>query len=184
MDNGAMSYQRYLDGDENGLVEIVELYGANLMLFINRYVHNMDVAEDLMEDTFCEIIFHKNRYRGKSSFKTYLFSIARNKAVDFIRKERHYQSVPLEQVEYKPDDIEQLESKVIKEQENKQLYDALNQLKDDYRMVLHLIYFEDMSYEEISRVMGKSNRQIKNLAYRARQSLKSIMETEDFSYEG
>ncbi len=183
MDNGAMSYRRYLDGDENGLVEIVELYGASLMLFIHRYVHNLDVAEDLMEDTFCELIFHKGRYRGKSSFKTYLFSIARNKAVDYIRKERRFQKVPMEQAEYKVADMEELEQRIIKDEYQKLLYDAMLQLNDDYRTVLYLIYFEEMSYEEISRVMKKSHRQIKNLAYRARQSLKVIMNEEGFSYE-
>ncbi len=184
MDNGAISYRRYLDGDENGLVEIVELYGASLMLFIHRYVHNLDIAEDLMEDTFCELIFHKSRYRGKSSFKTYLFSIARNKAVDYIRKERRFKKVPMEQAEYKASDIAELEQRVLKNEDKKQLYDAMNQLNDEYRMVLYLLYFEEMSYDEISHVMKKNNRQIKNLAYRARQSLKSIMKEEGFSYEG
>ncbi len=184
MDNGAISYRRYLEGDENGLVEIVELYGASLMLFIHRYVHNLDIAEDLMEDTFCELIFHKNRYRGKSSFKTYLFSIARNKAVDYIRKESRFHQIPLEQMEYTASDLEELEKRVLQEQDKKDLYHALEQLQDEYRTVLYLLYFVEMSYEEISHVMKKNNRQIKNLAYRARQSLKRIMKEEGFSYEG
>ncbi len=183
MDNGAASYRRYLDGDENGLVEIVEMYGANLVLFLYRYVHNYDVAEDLMEDSFCELIFHKNRYRGKSSFKTYLFSIARNKAIDYVRKEQRYSHIPIEDMEEQTSSMVEIEKEILKEQDKQQLYDAMATLHEDYRTVLHLLYFEEMSYEEIARVMNKNVRAIKNLAYRARQSLKSIMKDEGFSYE-
>ena len=73
MDNGASSYRRFLDGDETGLNEIVEMYGDNLMYFINGLVKNIDMAEDLMEDTFMELVVHKHHFREESSFKTYLF---------------------------------------------------------------------------------------------------------------
>lgn len=86
MDNGASSYRRFLNGDENGFVEIVEQYGASLIFFINGFVGDFAAAEDLMEETFCDLIFHKNRYKGKASFKTYLFAIARNKAVTYLKK--------------------------------------------------------------------------------------------------
>ena len=59
MDNGASSYRRFLNGNENGFVEIVEQYGANLIFFINGFVRNIAVAEDLMEETFCDLIFNK-----------------------------------------------------------------------------------------------------------------------------
>ncbi len=86
MDNGASSYRRFLNGDESGFVEIVEAYGANLIFFINGMVGNITAAEDLMEETFCDLIFYKSRYKGKSSFKTYLFAIARNKAATYLKK--------------------------------------------------------------------------------------------------
>ena len=86
MDNGASSYRRFLNGDENAFAEIVEQYGANLFFFINGFVRNTVVAEDLMEETFCDLIFYKHRYKGKSSLKTYLFAIARNKAVTYLKK--------------------------------------------------------------------------------------------------
>ena len=56
-------------------------------------------------------------------------------------------------------------------------------LPKDYKTVLYLIYFEDMSYNEIEKIMKKNNKQIKNLAYRARLSLKEILRREGFNYE-
>lgn len=178
MDNGASSYRRFLDGDEAGLNEIVEMYGDNLMYFINGIVKNIEMAEDLMEDTFMELLIHKHHFRGESSFKTYLFKIGRNKALNALKRNRIY-------VEFDDDleDLQKLEDTIITNEKNRHVKSAMSKLKDDYATVIHLLYFEDMSYDEIGRVMKKTNKQIKNLAYRARNSLKEILEKEGFSYE-
>ena len=72
---------------------------------------------------------------------------------------------------------------IIKSDKNRHVREAMKKIKDDYSTVIHLIYFEGMSYEEVGKVMRKSNKQIKNLAYRARNSLKEVLEKEGFSYE-
>ena len=56
MDNGASSYRRFLDGDESGLTDIVNMYGDKLMLFINSFVNNLSLAEEIMEDVFMELV--------------------------------------------------------------------------------------------------------------------------------
>ena len=56
MDNGASSYRRYLDGDDTGIVEIIRDYKDSLTLYINSYVHNIFIAEDLMEDTLVKVL--------------------------------------------------------------------------------------------------------------------------------
>lgn len=183
MDNGAESYRRFLDGDESAFAEILEQYGASLILFINGYVKNVTVAEDLMEDTFCELIFHKNRYRGKSSFKTYIFSIARNKAVTYLKKNSRRADLPVENYEKELSDIDSLERDVLKSDEKRAVYEALNKINHDYGIVLHLLYFENMAYEEIAEVLRKNNKQIKNLAYRGRKALKAELEKGGFTYE-
>lgn len=63
-----------------------------------------------------------------------------------------------------------------------QLYDALAKLKPEYREALYLVYFEDMSYHMAAQVMNKNERQITNLIYRGKQSLKAILEKEGFQY--
>ena len=178
MDNGASSYRRFLAGDETGLNELVEMYGDNLMYFINGLVKNIDMAEDLMEDTFMELVVHKHHFREESSFKTYLFKIGRNKALNALKRNRIYAELDTD-----IEDIEKLEETIITNDKNRHIKEAMSKLKDDYATVIHLLYFEDMSYEEISKIMKKTNKQIKNLAYRARNSLKEVLEKEGFSYE-
>ena len=84
MDNGASSYRRFLDGDDKGIAEIVGDYKDGLILYLNGYVNNILIAENLTEDTFFRLITRKPRYSGKSTFKSWLYAIGRNVAVDFI----------------------------------------------------------------------------------------------------
>lgn len=178
MDNGASCYRRFLEGDESGLNEIVEMYGNNLMFFINGYVKDIGLAEDIMEDTFMELIVHKHHFREESSFKTYLFKIGRNKALNTIKKNKH--NVP---IETDLEDATKLEELIIQNEKNKHIRQAMKEINEMYAQVIHLLYFEEMSYEEIGKVLNKNNKQVKNLAYRARNSLKEVLEKEGFSYE-
>ena len=178
MDNGASSYRRFLEGDETGLNEIVEMYGNHLMFFINGYVKNITLAEDIMEDTIMELIVHKHQFREESSFKTYLFKIGRNKALNALKKNK-----VMVALETDIEDTTRLEDFIIKNDKNRHIQKAMTKINSLYAQVIHLLYFEDMSYEQIGKVLKKNNKQIKNLAYRARNSLKEVLEKEGFSYE-
>jgi len=185
MDNGASSYRRFLEGDNDAFTEIVELYKENLIFFINRYVHDLDSAEDISEDVFVELLVHKHRYNFKTSFKTYLFSIARHKAIDHVRKlSRHGEtSYDDEFGDAQTPDEKDLEDEFIASERERQLHKAIDKLNSDYREVLHLLYFENMTTEEAGRVLRKNRKQIENLSYRAKGMLKKILEKEDFCYE-
>ena len=77
MDNGASSYRRFLDGDKNAFDEILDLYRESLIFFINRFVHNLDTAEDLAADSFAELLVNPKRFNFSCSLKTYLFTSLR-----------------------------------------------------------------------------------------------------------
>ena len=85
MDNGASSYRRFLDGDDKGLAEIVRDYKDGLILYLNGFVSNISIAEELMEETFFKIITKKPRFNPKHSFKTWLYTIGRNVVIDYLR---------------------------------------------------------------------------------------------------
>lgn len=172
-----------MEGNGDALREIVEKYGAGLMLFINRYVNNLSIAEELMEDTFCELVFRRGAYKGESSFKTYLYTIGKNKAVDYIRKSAKYGVVPIEDVAAELRELTLLEDMVIKDEQSRELWSAMNGIGEEYRSVLYLLYFEEMSYDSMGKVLKKSVKQIKNLAYRARKALKGELERRGFVYE-
>ena len=183
MDNGASSYRRFLDGDDYAIAEIVGAYKDGLILYLNGYVHNVFVAEELAEDTFFRLITKKPRFGGNSSFKSFLYAIGRNVAVDYIRHRSKVRQMPLEEAENHIAAVESLEQTYLREEQKLALNRALAQLPDDYRHVLWLSFFEDFSNQEIAAIMRKNERQVRNLLYRAKQSLKSILEKEGFVYE-
>ena len=179
MDNGADSYRRFLNGDESGFDEILELYHDNLIYFINRYVKNFTAAEDLA-DTFMELLIHKKRYSFKSSFKTYLFSIARHKAVDYIRREKRFSPVPADELPEDCTDIDEVEKTVISDETQKKIKEISLTLSEDYATYIHLSVFEGMDNDDIAKIMKKSKKQIANLSYRAKNAMREALRKEGF----
>lgn len=184
MDNGAVCYRRFLDGDDNGFVEIIRDYKDGLILYLCGITGNVHLAEDLTEDTFVKIITKKPKFAGKSTFKTWLYAIARNVAFDYLRKNKDVQQVSTEELHYLQSDEESLERAYIKEEERIELHRAMDKLLPDYKQALWLTYFEEFSAKEVSQIMHKSVHSVETLLYRARRSLKAELEREGFVYEG
>jgi len=183
MDNGASSYHRFLKGDKSGLEELVEMYNDNLIFFLNGYVNNMAVAEDLAAETFFEIMIHKNNFREIFSFKTWLFKIGRNNAIDYLRKQSRAHLLPIEEAKNESDKYN-LEDIILKDERKRRIHSALHMINTDYQDAICLVYLEEMSYAEAAAVLKKNTKQIKNLTYRAKQALKAVLEKEEFFDEG
>ncbi len=183
MDQGAILYQRYLEGDDSAFSDLLNEYRDSLIFFLNRTLDNLSVAEEIAAEAFAELIIHKGRYKGKVAFKTYLYSIGHHKMVDYIRKEARHPKVTYEDATEKSLSYASFEQDVVKDAQNQLLYQGMAGLPEDYRVALYLFYFENMSYEEAAVVMKKNKKQIANLVFRAKAALKKALEQEGFEYE-
>lgn len=183
MDNGYASYRRFLDGDDSGIACLIREYKDGLILYLNGIVGNISLAEELVIDTFAKIAIKKPRFAGRSSFKTWLYAIGRNVALDHLRREGKMKTVSPDECAELSDDGEELLSSYIKEERRLSVHRTMGKLCPDYRQVLWLVYFEDLSNAEAAIIMKKSRHQIENLVYRAKKSLKSELEKEGFVYE-
>ncbi len=184
MDNGASSYRRFLDGDESGIVEIIRDYKDGLILYLNGFTQNIHVAEDLMEDTFVRLVVKKPAFSARYTFKTWLYTIGRNVAIDYLRHNSKIAVMPTEELPNLSRDEQNLEKSYLQEEDKILVHRAMSRLKSEYRQVLYLSFFEDFSNAQTAVVMKKSKRQIENLLYRAKLSLKSELDKEGFVYEG
>ena len=189
MDNGACSYRRFLEGDDEGVVEIIRDYKDGLILFLNRYVNNVHIAEELAEETFFRIIIKKPHFVKKASFKTWLYTIGRNTASNYLKHAGRTLHADLEDFnrlsgEMESLEIESLEKTYIREEEKIVVHRALGDINPDYAKVLYLKFFENMSNDEIAAVLKKNKRQVENLIYQSKRALKSELEREGFHYEG
>ena len=170
-------YSRYLaERNEEDFRILLERHREGLVLFLCSFVHNMEDAEELMLDAYAEAAAGAD-YSGKSTFKTWLFSIGKNLALMRLRKRRRTAEEPLERAD---ETAAPPELDILREERDRQLYEALSYLREDYRQILILLYFEDMTHGEAGRVMGKSRRQIYNLAERGRAALKEKLERMGF----
>lgn len=177
-------YQLFLDGDNTGFEQLVMKYKDHLIYFIHRYIKNLDLAEDLAQDVFVEVLIHKERFKLSSSFKTYIFTIGHNKAVDYIRK---YSRQILVEDLTTPKDAEvwkqeesQLERHILQQEEKQLLMKSIKCLKEDYQAAILMVDLEGMSYKEASSVLHKTIPQMKILIYRARKALKKVLEKEEY----
>lgn len=160
-------------GDRESFGVLFDRYADRLTLFIYSIVRQREDAEELTLDTFAVVAAQKNVYRGESGFGTWLFAIAKRQAYQALRKRRPL-LMPLSGSV--PADDDPPETALLKDERNRQLYRALEQLKPEYRQTLYLMYFENMSVEEIQTITGKSARQIYKLASRGRASLREKLE--------
>lgn len=185
MDLGAMCYRRYLDGDDQAFDDLIRLYHDNLIFFIQRTVRDPILAEDLAEDCFVELIVHPHRYNFRTPLKTYLYAIAHHKSVDAVRKKVRHATEPLDDcTDLPPDPSLSPEEAVLRTERHRAVHRALEQIHADYREVLHLLYFDEVSYEDAARIMRKTKKQIENLAYRGRKALRAELEKGGFYFEG
>lgn len=183
MDNGESSYRRFLGGDENGIVEIIRDYKDGLILYLNSFVGNICTAEELAEETFIKLVVKKPKFRGKSTFKTWLYAIGRNTATDYLRKSSKKSCSSIEDYPNLSSDEYDLEKSYIREEQKISVHKALKKLNPEYSQVLYLIYFEDFDNSQAAQIMKKNKRQIENLIYRAKKSLKTALDKEGFCYE-
>lgn len=184
MDNGAINYRRFRDKeDKNALIEIIKEYKDGLMYFLYSIVRDINVAEDLTEDTFVLLGTKKPKDKQDCSFKTWLYTIGRNLAIDYLRKSARHS---LFNISDYPDLISpeaEPEISFILEERKQILYHSIERLNPEYRQILWLVYFENLSHKECSVIMKKNVHNIETLVYRARQALKKQLEQDGFIYE-
>lgn len=175
MENDHLDYERFLAGDEEGLSALVERYRFSLFYFIQAILHDAVLSEEVMEDSFAALFLHRGKFYFRSSFKTYLFRIAKNKALDVLRHKKHLSFDAL------PENLTSFNDPLalcLKKEKSSELFSALSALHPPYRMVLYLLYIEEMSYEQAGAILHKSQKQIKNLAFRAREAAKKQLKEE------
>lgn len=106
MDNGASSYLRFLNGDKEGFVDIVKEYRNGLVLFINVIVGDIHISEEAADNALMKLYIKKPKYRSECSFKAWLYTIGKNAALDYIKKLRRKQYVPIEDYYYLADETD------------------------------------------------------------------------------
>lgn len=174
MDTCASSYRRYLGGEEGAFDQIVKELFDPLVFFIDRYVRDTAASEDIAIDVFAELVAHRHRYNFKVQLKTYLFMMGRSRALNYLKHRKRLAETELSEADC-ADDRQDLEERFVRSERARLLHGAIGQLPEDMRTAVHLVYFADLSYEEAAKVMKKTKKQVDNLLYRAKASLRATL---------
>ena len=161
-------YNLFYNGETLAVKEIVLRFRKGLTLFVNGYVNNIHDAEDIVSDTFVKVIIKKPKIKDENYFKTYLYKVAKNLALDYL-KQKKKQVVFYDN--YIIIDDKDLEEKV----ENKNLVEAISKLKKEYRLIIYLRYYNDFSIEEICKIVNRNKKYVYNVLNRAKSELKALL---------
>ena len=175
--NDITLYQRFLSGDDSGLQRLMERYGNSLTLYIDGYLHDIHEAEDLMIEAFAYFVAKRPRLRD-DGFRAYLYKSARHLALRCLQKKRRKQLFSFDDLEQEPESDVLLETLVQTDERNRILWRCMDELVPAYREALYLVYFEGMRHAEAAAVMRKTEKQIADLVYRGRASLRKTLERE------
>ena len=172
-------YKEFILGNKNSFEEIVIRHKDNIIYFIQRYVKSIDIAEDLAQDVFVYMLINKKSYKFEYSLKTYLYTIAKSKALNYIKREKRIVALDENQFE----DIEELEEKIFKNERAENLKKCIKKLKIEYQDAIYLADIEGLGYKEIGYILKKTEPSIKVLIHRARKSLEKVVREEAYKYE-
>ena len=170
---------RFQEGDINAYNELVKRYKDRLLNFVFRYFNNREQAEDVVQDTLIKLYTHASYYKKIAKFSTWIFTIAKNNALTELRKNKRKQTDSLWTEDGQVIDINSKEQSLDVKVQNEIAIDQLNKFLDEipenFRMAVVLRDFQELSYDEISKILEIPIGTIKSRINRGRIQLAEKM---------
>jgi len=151
---------QYFKGDEKSLEILIKKYLKPIYGFVYKYTGNIQEAEDLTQEVFVKMWRHLKKYNKNKSFKTWLFSIAKNTCIDWLRKKK---TIPISELKERGKNDNFFEQVSI----SQLLQSATNNLLPKYQTVLSLYYNDNLNFREIAEKLNEPLDTIKSRHRRA-----------------
>jgi len=171
----------FQNGNEQAYIELVRRYRDRLMTFVFRFVGDMELSEDIVQDTMLKVYTHKHYYKEIAKFSTWIYTIAGNLAKTELRKRKRRKVTLLSQMNTDDRKYEipskELQSEDIVQGEYTERYiqKAILQLPLHFRTVVILRDIQELSYEEISKIVNVPLGTVKSRINRARLQLQQTL---------
>ena len=181
-------------GDQKAFTKLLSKYRESVFFMISKMVKNHDDAEDLTMDSFGRAFRNISLYKPTSAFSTWLFRIASNNAIDYIRTNRQ-KTISIDKTQEEEtetsydafpaliEDGKDPEENMISVQKGKIMRSVVDQLPDDYRNITEMRYFQEKSYTEISNELALPIGTVKARLFRSRELLLTILKDRKFGKE-
>ncbi len=173
--------EHIIQGDEKVLFDLYRTYQKQLHSFIYKKVSDNALAEELSQDIFLQFIESLRDFRFESSLKTFLFTIARNKVIDYFRKKKLkkilFSALPAFVVEGLASVV--MDDEIEKKQLQEKIDLTLESLPHDYQLVLRLKYIDNKSVKYIAQMLVKTFKSTESLIFRARKAFIEAYKSSD-----
>lgn len=176
---------RALEGEQSAYAELMERYRESIYYMLLKMVNNTDDADDLTIEAFGKAFKRLSQYHPSYAFSTWMFKIASNNCIDFIRRERKKRTMSIDTGITNDDgdsvtfDIESdgrdPEEELIRDQKMETMREVVMKLKPRYRELVILRYFKEYSYDEIAAELNLPLGTVKAQLFRAREFLANMM---------
>jgi RNA polymerase sigma-70 factor (ECF subfamily) len=162
--------------DEKTLFHFYKAYSPIIHKFVNQQIKDRSLAQEIVNDIFLDFIEKIRDFRGECSLKTYLFTIARNKVIDSIRKKKIEKILFSALPSYIVDALKMvfIDENIEKKELAKKIKKALHRLPNDYQLVLRLKYMEGERVKNIAKKLSKRFKATESLIFRARKAFIKI----------
>ena len=180
--------ERFQKGEIPAYNELVFRYKDRLLNFIYRFLNDIDRAEDLVQDTFIKLYTHKNSYQEIAKFSTWIYTIAANLAKTELRKNKRRKTFSVS--ELSNDDKEFIISSeevdhaqhYLSENFEKKIQRALAELSEDFKTIIILRDIQELSYDDISKIVGLPLGTVKSRINRGRLKLQQLLKKTESLY--
>lgn len=165
------------NGDTNAFAILVDRYKDLVFTLTSRMLKNKEEAEEVAQDTFIKVYKSLNKFKGDSKFSTWIYKIAYNTSLDRIKKNKKYRNdVAIDEfTEHQIKTIDSALDNLELEERNQSIKDCIALLPNDDGFLLTLYYYDELSFEEISKVMGITPNNVKVKVFRSRKKLANIL---------
>ncbi len=166
-----------IDGDTKAFAILVNQYKNMVFSLALKMLKNKEEAEEVAQDSFIKVFKSITSFKGDSKFSTWLYKITYNTCLDSIKKNKNnnqtysIDELTLNQIK----DTENALDKLEKEENNLLIKKCLKQLRPEDQVILSLYYFEELSLQEISKVIHKNYNQVRTNLHRSRKKLAVIL---------
>jgi RNA polymerase sigma-70 factor, ECF subfamily len=162
--------------DDSVFNRLYEQYHNDVFRFLIYLIRDRDQAEDLMHEVYVRVLRAYSGFEGKSSEKTWLFSIAKNVAIDHYRKNSVRRKHSFDKFDWEKSELVSTETLpdnlIVLNEEMKELLNVLDTCTGDQKMVIHMRYIHDLSIADTAEVLGWSEGKVKTTQHRAINALR------------
>ena len=180
--------KNFQDGDASAFDILVNRYKDRIYNFIYRFVYDVDLAQDLTQDTFVKLFTHKNSYKEIAKFSTWLYTIAQNLAKTELRKKIRRKTYAVSDLSKEDREFAiSSNDNVIHDKESSVqnfdiiMMDCLHQLSEEFKIMIILRDFQELSYDVISRIMKIPVGTVKSRINRGRIKLAALLKAKGYN---